>query len=128
MKITCTNIGPPELGGQVVWEGSAIYFTRDIDRSVTHLLKEDGTWEDRRTAVGHKFVYEITDQDRREMASKCITTYYPEWRQLNIMRDGPEDDNAKMSAFIQYVQAWSDDDTNQDPFGLENVTPDYVAR
>jgi len=121
MKIICTNIGPAELGGQVEWEGSAADYSQEVEARIKTAFV-DGTPVNREDH-GHVFVTEITDQDRRDLAAKKITKHYPEWRQLNILRNGTPEETAAMTAFIDGCRAWSNDSSNVDPFGLDNFTP-----
>lgn len=129
MKVRCTNIGIQDengnFSGQTEWSGVATEFTRAIDQRirVANLQQEDGSWrtENRETDAGHIFVYEVTDEDRRALAYKKITEFYPEWKQLNIIQTGGEE-LTKMNTFIQSVRDWSNTNSN-DPFGLENYTP-----
>jgi len=123
MRVICTNIGPKELGGQVEWEGSAAEYSKEIDARIKRAFDPKSGDEINRESVGHIFVIETTDQDRRDLAYQHIIKYYPEWRQLNVMRNGTQEENSKMSAFIDLCRAWSNDPSNIDPFGLDNIKP-----
>ena len=123
MKVTCTNIGSAEFGGQIEWEGSAAEYSKEIDARIKRAFDPETGAELNRESVGHIFVIEMTDQDRRDLAYKQIIKYYPEWRQLNIIRNGTLEENSKMSEFIDSCRAWSNDPSNVDPFGLDSVKP-----
>ena len=122
MKIICTNIGPEELGGQIEWDGSVVNFTRDSDNIMKTAFNEDGTTRSR-VEDGHVFVYELDDQDRRDLAQRHIFKYYPDWKQLDVLRRGTDAEKAKMDAFIDACRDWSNDDSNNDPFGLDELEP-----
>lgn len=122
MKIICTNIGPAEFGGQIEWDGPASNFSRTADLILKTAYNEDGTTRDREED-GHNFVYQLDDQDRRDLCRNHIFKYYPDWKQLDIMRRGTKEANDKMNTFIDTCRDWSNDSTNNDPFGLEGVEP-----
>lgn len=44
---------------------------------------------------------------RRQAASKEIKLKYPEWKQINILRKGDDDEIKIMGGFIDSVRAWS---------------------
>jgi hypothetical protein len=122
MRVICTNIGPAEFGGQVEWEGSAANYSREVETRVKTAFDQNGQPLNRED-YGHVFVIEMTDQDRRDLAARQILKYYPEWRQLNIIRTGTEEEKTQMSEFIDACRAWSNDASNVDPFGLDDLTP-----
>jgi hypothetical protein len=122
MKIICTNIGPEELGGQIEWDGPVTGFTRDSDTTMKTAFNEDGSTRSR-VEDGHVFVYELDDDDRRALAQRHILKYYPDWKQLDILRRGTDAEKAKMDTFIDACRDWSNDDSNNDPFGLDEVEP-----
>jgi hypothetical protein len=122
MRVICTNIGPAELGGQVEWEGSAADYSQEVANRIRTAFDQDGQPLNRET-VGHVFVTEMTDQDRRDLAARQILKYYPEWRQLNILRTGTEHEQIKMSQFIDACRSWSNNSSNVDPFGLDDLRP-----
>jgi hypothetical protein len=57
------------------------------------------------------------------IAGRQITKYYPEWKQLNIIRLGSVEEQTAMSTFIDACRSWSNDSSNTDPFGLDSLTP-----
>lgn len=124
MKVICSNIGI-EGKGQLEWEGPANQYTKEIDKDIktASIEKSDGQFElkDRVKDAGHIFEYHLTDEDRKQIAYKTITKFYPEWKQLNIIQDGGEE-LAKMNSFIKLVRDWSNG-TSNDPFSLENAEP-----
>lgn len=123
MKFVCTNIGPSELGGQVEWQGSAGNFTRQVEQQIKTIFDENGQPMNREDH-GHIFKFvEVTDQDRRDVARRQILKFYPEWKQLNIMRSGSQEEKDKMFTFIDACRNWSNDPTNNDPFGLDSLEP-----
>jgi hypothetical protein len=122
MRVICTNIGPAELGGQIEWEGSAANYSQEVANRIRTAFDQDGNPLNRET-VGHVFVTEMTDQDRRDLAARQILLYYPAWRQLNILRTGTEQEQIKMSQFIDACRSWSNDSNNVDPFGLDDLRP-----
>jgi hypothetical protein len=124
MKVICTNIGPAELGGQLEWEGSAADYSQQVEARIKTAFVEGKPVN--REDHGHVFVTEITDQDRRDLASAKILKFYPLWKQANIVRENDTVEVSKMSAFINYCRNWSNDSNNVDPFGLENITPENV--
>ena len=62
--------------------------------------------------------------DIRYIAGEHIRRYYPEYKQLNVIRTGTEQEQTKMTAFIDAVRAWSNGE-NPDPWDgtLELITP-----
>jgi hypothetical protein len=122
MKIICTNIGPEEFGGQIEWDGPVTGFTQASDTTMKTAFNEDGSTRSR-VEDGHIFVYELDDDDRRALAQRQIFKYYPDWRQLDILRRGTDAEKAKMDTFIDACRDWSNDDSNNDPFGLDKIEP-----
>lgn len=122
MKVICTNIGPKELGGQLEWEGSAVNYNEVVDQTIKTAFDEDGTPRNREED-GHIFVYELDDQDRRDLAHKQIVKYYPEWKQMNILRSNVQTDIEKMGVFIDACREWSNDSSNTDPFTIQDIIP-----
>ena len=62
--------------------------------------------------------------DLRHIAGEHIRRYYPEFKQLNIMRSGTAAEQEKMTTFIDAVRAWSNSDA-ADPWdgSLELIVP-----
>jgi hypothetical protein len=62
--------------------------------------------------------------DIKYIAGEYIRQYYPEYKQLNIIRSGTEQEQVKMTAFIDAVRAWSNTST-PDPWDgtLEQIVP-----
>ncbi len=50
---------------------------------------------------------EIKETKRRRLAHLTITRHYPEWQQLNILREGDQVKITSMGDFIDAVRAWS---------------------
>ena len=122
MKIICTNIGPKEHNGQIEWDGPVEGFSREADARIKTAFNEDGSTRNR-VDDGHLFEYYLDDQDRRDLCRSHIFKFYPDWKQLDVMRRGSKTDNDNMNKFIDACRDWSNDDTNNDPFGLEGVEP-----
>ena len=122
MKVICTNIGPEDLSGQLEWIGSARDYTEAIDLMIKTAYNEDLSTRSR-VEDGHIFVYELDDQDRRDLAQRQIFKYYPDWKQLDVLRRGTDAEKAKMDTFIDACRDWSNDNSNNDPFGLDSVEP-----
>lgn len=127
MKVICTNIGPEELGGQLEWIGSAKDYTQTIDVTIKTAFIKNEEMEEyaevSRVEDGHIFVYELDDTDRRALAQQQIFKYYPDWKQLDVMRRGTAAEKSKMDTFIDACRDWSNDNSNNDPFGLDVVEP-----
>jgi hypothetical protein len=122
MKVKCLNIGPAEFGGQLEWEGTGDLYTIEVDQMLKTAYNQDGSTRSR-VEDGHIFVYEVTDDDRRAIASRQILKFYPEWKQLNILRTGSTEEQNIMATFIDACRAWSNDPSNEDPFGLDSLIP-----
>jgi hypothetical protein len=62
--------------------------------------------------------------DIRYIAGEYIRKYYPEYKQLNIMRSGTTQEQDKMTTFIDAVRAWSNSES-PDPWDgtLEGIVP-----
>lgn len=62
--------------------------------------------------------------DIKYIAGEYIRQYYPEYKQLNIIRSGTEQEQVKMTTFIDAVRAWSNTST-PDPWDgtLEQIVP-----
>ena len=62
--------------------------------------------------------------DTDSMAGEKILKEYPEWKQLNVIRDGSDADKAKMQTFIEAVRTWANS-SNPDPWDgtLDSITP-----
>jgi predicted transcriptional regulator len=121
MKVICTNIGPPELGGQLEWIGSAGDYTRTIDTMIKTAYNEDFTTRNREDD-GHIYEYYLDAEDREILAQMQIDKFYSGQRQLDIMRKGSKQELDQMNQFIDRCQLWAKGDSN-DPFGLEGVEP-----
>jgi hypothetical protein len=71
-------------------------------------------------------VEELKQQTRSEAArrlcAKHILAYYPEWKQLNLLRAGTKAQKDQMTAFIDACRAWSNGD-NPDPAALTAIAP-----
>ncbi len=66
---------------------------------------------------------DITPEDlRRRLARARILEYYPEWKQLNILREGDATVIATMGKFIDACRAWSND-LQADPGLLDQIVP-----
>lgn len=62
--------------------------------------------------------------DIRYIAGEHIRKYYPEYKQLNIMRTGTPEELEKMTTFIDAVRVWSNSES-PDPWSgtLELLVP-----
>lgn len=93
----------------------------DLRRNVYQQNEETGEYE----LVGQddcSIEWEL--DDIRYIAGEHIRRYYPEYKQLNIIRTGTDEEQAKMTAFIDAVRAWSNSE-NPDPWDstLEQIVP-----
>lgn len=50
---------------------------------------------------------EALENSRRLVASKEIRSKYPEWKQINIIRSGDQNEIRRMGEFIDSVRDWS---------------------
>lgn len=62
--------------------------------------------------------------DINYIAGEHIRKYYPEYKQLNILRSGTETEQQTMNTFIDAVRAWANS-ANPDPWSgaLEQILP-----
>lgn len=66
---------------------------------------------------------DIAPEDlRRRQARAHILEYYPEWRQLNVLRAGDSEAIATMGKFIDACRNWSNDPA-ADPADLAAIQP-----
>ena len=63
-------------------------------------------------------------KDTDYIAGKKITSAYPEYKQLNILRNGTDAEKTKMQTYIDAVRAWANS-TSPDPWDgtLDAITP-----
>ncbi len=62
------------------------------------------------------------DEKKRIAARARIVEFYPEWKQLNILREGDATSITKMGIFIDACRAWSNDATSEFT-SLEKIIP-----
>lgn len=62
--------------------------------------------------------------DINYIAGEYIKKYYPEYKQLNIIRTGSDSEKLTMNTFIDTVRAWANS-SNPDPWSgaLEQIIP-----
>lgn len=58
----------------------------------------------------------------RKMCAAHITTYYPEWKQINILRAGTKAQKDQMTAFIDACRTWSNAE-KPNPADLAAIQP-----
>ena len=63
-------------------------------------------------------------KDTDYIAGKKITSVYPEYKQLNILINGTDDEKTKMQTYIDAVRAWANS-TSPDPWDgtLDGINP-----
>ena len=63
-------------------------------------------------------------KDTDYIAGKKITSVYPEYKQLNILRNGTDAEKTKMQTYIDAVRAWANS-SSPDPWDgtLDAITP-----
>jgi hypothetical protein len=93
----------------------------DLRRNVYQQNTETGEYE----LVGQdNCSVEWELDDIRYISGEYIRRYYPEYKQLNIIRTGTEQEQTKMTTFIDAVREWSNGE-NPDPWDgtLEQIVP-----
>lgn len=65
---------------------------------------------------------EATAIRARRLCAEHITTHYPEWKQLNLLRAGTKAQKDQMTAFIDACRAWSNTD-KPNPVDLAAIQP-----
>lgn len=93
----------------------------DLRRNVYQLNEETEEYE----LVGQDdCLVEWELDDIRYISGEYIRRYYPEYKQLNIIRTGTTEEQTKMTAFIDAVRAWSNG-VSPDPWdgSLELIVP-----
>ena len=93
----------------------------DLRRNVYQLNEETEAYE----LVGQddcSIEWEL--DDIRYIAGEHIRRYYPEYKQLNILRTGTTAEQENMTTFIDAVRAWSNSE-NPDPWdgSLDLIVP-----
>jgi hypothetical protein len=58
----------------------------------------------------------------RRLCADHITTHYPDWKQLNILRAGTKAQKDQMTAFIDACRDWSNGD-KPNPADLATIAP-----
>ena len=86
-----------------------------------HEQDDQGNWTIT-TDTTASFEWELADINY--IAGKKITSVYPEYKQLNIIRNGTDDEQATMQTYIDAVRAWANS-TDPDPWdgSLDAITP-----
>lgn len=59
---------------------------------------------------------------RRQKARSKIISHYPEWKQLNILREGNPKTIETMGRFVDACRDWSND-PNSDPSAIDRIKP-----
>ena len=62
------------------------------------------------------------DELRRIAARAQIVAFYPEWKQLNILREGDAQSITTMGTFIDACRSWSNDPTSN-MADISNIKP-----
>jgi hypothetical protein len=95
--------------------------TFDLRRNVYQQNTETGDYE----LVGQDDCWVEWEQDDiNYIAGEHIRKYYPEYKQLNIIRTGTVAEQDQMTAFIDAVRAWSNSDSpNPWDGSLEQILP-----
>lgn len=66
---------------------------------------------------------EVDEEAQKRFAARAkITEFYPEWKQLNILREGNERQISKMGRFIDACRDWSNK-SNSKQAQLEKLVP-----
>jgi hypothetical protein len=114
----------PESGGTGVhmpYEFNTIKTKADFDRNrQVWEVDENGN----RTLVGLDNCYiEWEPEDINYIAGLKIKSVYPEYKQLNILRTGNQEEIDNMNTFIEAVRAWANSE-NPDPWDktLDQIT------
>lgn len=119
MKIVYPNGG---IGVHTPYQYSDIKTAEDFE-----IHKE--VWEDdghgNFSLVGHddcSIEWELADINY--IAGEKIRAAYPDYKQLNILREGSDADKAAMNTFINAVRAWANSE-NPNPWDgtLDSITP-----
>lgn len=66
--------------------------------------------------------FEARPNEARRLCADHIASHYPEWKQLNVLRVGSEEEKAQMSDFIDACRAWSNSDA-PNPGDLALIQP-----
>lgn len=63
-------------------------------------------------------------EDINYIAGQKITSVYPEYKQLNILREGTEEEKQRMQTYINTVREWANSE-NPDPWDgtLDSIVP-----
>ena len=102
------------VGVDMPYQFSNIKTPEDFERS-RQVWEHD--WEnDVHTLIGVDDVsIEWELEDINYIAGEKIKSVYPEYKQLNILRSGTQEDINAMNAFIEAVRAWANSE-NPDPW------------
>jgi hypothetical protein len=65
---------------------------------------------------------EARPDEARRLCAGHITTHYPEWKQLNLLRAGTKAQKDQMTAFIDACRDWSNGD-KPNPADLAAIAP-----
>ena len=94
--------------------------------NTNHWVKYDGTanpgdrWENGK--VISQSIQTDAETQKRTAARKHIITFYPEWKQINILRSGTQEEIDRMGNFIDACRDWSND-PEASMEDLENIVP-----
>ena len=66
--------------------------------------------------------FEARPNEARRLCAEHITTHYPEWKQLNLLRAGTKAQKDQMTAFIDACRAWSNAE-KPNPVDLAAIQP-----
>ena len=66
--------------------------------------------------------YEARPNEARRLCAEHIAIYYPEWKQLNLLRAGTKIEKDKMDVFINACRDWSNGE-KPDPMALASIQP-----
>ena len=66
--------------------------------------------------------YEARPNEARRLCAVHITTHYPDWKQLNILRAGTKAQKDQMTAFIDACRDWSNGE-KPNPADLAAIAP-----
>ncbi|UGA38919.1 hypothetical protein JOS77_04340 [Chromobacterium haemolyticum] len=67
-------------------------------------------------------IFRCTQEEARELCDARINALYPAWQQLNILRSGSKEEQARMGKFIDACRGWSNSE-HPDPSELESIQP-----
>ena len=110
------------LAAQESYERGTIKTQADWNDYIqVHEQDDQGNWTIT-TDTTASFEWELDDINY--IAGKKITSVYPEYKQLNIIRNGTDAQRATMQTYIDAVRAWANS-ADPDPWdgSLDAITP-----